>query len=61
MRDLRYGMDIHRDSKKGHTRKTPFTRYLLLQSLHADRKKPLLGKGFKSMGPTGLEPVTNRL
>lgn len=47
--------------KKGHTRKTPLTRYLLLQSLHADRKKPLLGKGFESMGPTGLEPVTNRL
>lgn len=49
--------------KKGHTRKTLLTRYLflLLQSLHADRKKPLLGKGFKSMGPTGLEPVTNRL
>lgn len=43
--------------KKGHTRKTPLTRYLL----YADRKKPLLGKGFKSMGPTGLEPVTNRL
>lgn len=47
--------------KKGHTRKTPLTRYFFLQSLHVDRKKPLLGKGFKNMGPTGLEPVTNRL
>lgn len=26
-----------------------------------DRKKPLLRKGFEEMGPTGLEPVTNRL
>lgn len=26
-----------------------------------DRKNPLLRKGFEEMGPTGLEPVTNRL
>lgn len=26
-----------------------------------DRKKTLLRKGFEEMGPTGLEPVTNRL